>query len=577
MRAMTSRLFALLALFALGCSLEAPERSAGACGGAGQRCCPADERGDAGAGDNGCLADHICVANTSMDGGVTARTICQRCVAGQIACDNRCVDPASDNANCGGCGVACNAPNRCQAPMTSASDAGARVLGVCACATAGQIFCAANDAGAGACVNPLTDNANCGRCGNRCPGGVACMNGSCSCAAGQSLCPASAGGAGACTNLQTDNANCGRCGAACATGQSCVGGSCACGLAVQIFCAGAGCTNPNTDNANCGGCGVACPAGQSCVSGMCSCPLGQTSCASVGCVNLTSDSNNCGACGRSCSGAFANAVSLCVSATCVQTACLTGFGDCNAAAGCETSTATDVSNCGACNNRCRFANAAATCVAGVCTMGACNTGFRDCNGDAADGCETSTATDALNCGACGNRCTATTGRTAFCSGGTCMLGATCALPLADCDGMAGDGCEVNTSNNASNCGACGSRCDATNGTPTCAGGVCVSIACNSGFGNCDGNLNNGCEADFATNVAHCGGCGNRCVYANASASCALATCRIGACNTGFGDCNASRTDGCETNLNTSTTNCGSCGRVCSGATPVCSFGSCVAS
>ncbi len=202
MNSLKTYLLALLSCALFACALEHPGQSAGPCGSAGQRCCPADERADAGAGDFGCQADHICVANTSMDGGVLSRTVCQRCATGQIVCNNRCVDPASDNANCGGCGMVCNAPNRCQAPPTTSggrdagvsADAGARILGVCACTVSGQIFCATNDAGAGACVNPLTDNANCGRCGNRCPSGQPCMNGSCACSAGQMFCAAAGDG-----------------------------------------------------------------------------------------------------------------------------------------------------------------------------------------------------------------------------------------------------------------------------------------------------------------------------------------------------------------------------------------------
>lgn len=170
-------------LFSCAPTLEHPGQP-GQCGGAGQRCCPADERADAGAGDNGCRTNHVCVNNRVMNSGVASSTICQRCPTGQIVCNNRCVDPAGDNANCGGCGMVCNAPNRCQPPPSTSGgrdgDAGSLILGVCACATSGRIFCPSNDAGAGACVNPLTDSANCNRCGNACSAGQSCSNGICS-------------------------------------------------------------------------------------------------------------------------------------------------------------------------------------------------------------------------------------------------------------------------------------------------------------------------------------------------------------------------------------------------------------
>lgn len=60
------------------------------------------------------------------------------------------------------------------------------------------------------------------------------------------------------------------------------------------------------------------------------------------------------------------------------------------------------------------ANANATCEwSGACSF-ACNAGFVDCNGNAADGCETSTMNDPLNCGACGHGC-----KGAACAFGLC--------------------------------------------------------------------------------------------------------------------------------------------------------------
>ncbi len=50
----------------------------------------------------------------------------------------------------------------------------------------------------------------------------------------------------------------------------------------------------------------------------------------------------------------------------------------------------------------------------------------------------------------------------------------------------------NTTNDANNCGGCGTQCVSLNSTNTCVNSAC-SPACNSGFGQCDGNNNNGCE------------------------------------------------------------------------------------
>ena len=60
-----------------------------------------------------------------------------------------------------------------------------------------------------------------------------------------------------------------------------------------------------------------------------------------------------------------------------------------------------------------------------------------------------------------------------------------------------------------NCGGCGSNCSATSGTPSCSGGMC-QIACNTGFGDCDGEVVNGCEANLMTNRLHCGMCTTVC-------------------------------------------------------------------
>jgi hypothetical protein len=76
-----------------------------------------------------------------------------------------------------------------------------------------------------ACVNTMTDPANCGMCGKSC-NGQACNAGVCGCAAGQTACPA---GSGVCKDLMSDNANCGACGAPCAAGQACSSGKCSTG------------------------------------------------------------------------------------------------------------------------------------------------------------------------------------------------------------------------------------------------------------------------------------------------------------------------------------------------------------
>ncbi|MFO0605271.1 MAG: hypothetical protein U0324_18980 [Polyangiales bacterium] len=490
----------------------------------------------------------------------------QACTAGRCACPgtgglsycsaiNRCVDLQTDPTNCGTCGTSCPAGQSC-------------AMGRCSCPGTGFTFCAGM---VNRCVDLQTDPANCGMCGTACRPGESCTMGRCVCpGTGTGFCTA----INRCTDLQNDQTNCGTCGRACNLGESCRAGTCTCPITGQSFCAGTGCTNLMADINNCGMCGRRCPEGQVCGGGTCRCPTGLTLCGSS-CVDLTSNNTNCSACSVNCETTFANGLGACIMSRCTQTACRLGFGDCDRSTtnGCEVNLMTESANCGTCGNRCRFANAVALCSGGLCTMGACNTGFADCNMNPIDGCETDVRSDTNNCGTCSMRCTAPAGRTPICVASSCTVGGTCAAPLADCNGAGGDGCEVNTNTDVANCGSCGRVCNATNGAPMCSGGVCVSIACNAGFGNCDGNVSNGCEVDHRTSVNHCGSCGNRCVFPNATSSCVSSTCTLGTCSSGFGNCDGDASNGCETGLASSNTHCGACGRGCTGG-QLCVSGTC---
>ncbi|AKU97395.1 Tryptophan synthase alpha chain [Labilithrix luteola] len=115
----------------------------------------------------------------------------------------------------------------------------------------------------------------------------------------------------------------------------------------------------------------------------------------------------------------------------------------------------------------------------------CEAGKTACGSSCID-----TATDRLNCGACGKTC----GESETCTAGEC----TCSAGLATCDGPNGRTC-ANVRSDAANCGSCGHAC---NGDETCFGGSCVcpgaSITCG------------GVCTDPQTNKNHCGateGCG----------------------------------------------------------------------
>lgn len=112
------------------------------------------------------------------------------------------------------CMVPKNGPS--QSPTPPGNTPG---IGPASC-SAGQDWCQ------GSCkssIDYVSDNNNCGRCGNICSIGESCTGGSCNCAPGYEKCM------GSCVNSATflsDSSNCGRCGNMCGGGESCVGGSC---------------------------------------------------------------------------------------------------------------------------------------------------------------------------------------------------------------------------------------------------------------------------------------------------------------------------------------------------------------
>lgn len=91
------------------------------------------------------------------------------------------------------------------------------------------------------------------------------------------------------------------------------------------------------------------------------------------------------------------------------------------------------------------------------------------------------------------------------------------------------------------------------------------MTCLDGFGDCNGSASDGCESTFATDVNHCGACSNAC----AARTAAQATCVTDesgsacsyACLTGHDDCDNDPANGCEADL-TAPATCGACGHAC---------------
>ena len=288
------------------------------------------------------------------------------CVGNQIVCGGRCVDPSSDNSYCGAKG-ACNSNSASSIDYIGATCRDGRVCsnGTCAlnCET-GKIICDNR------CVDPKSDNSYCGskgRCNNdsasssdyrgaTCRDGRVCSNGTCAltCETGKIICD------NRCVDPNADNLYCGargKCNSAsasdanyrgqkCAEGTKCTGGVCkiSC-VSGQIVCNGE-CIDPRTNPYFCGATGncegsnsgkncTTSPTNKLCADATCtsSCPTEQTQCAGY-CINMN-----------------ATNVLLCDGN---KIKCKDGYGNCDndVANGCEVNVYNDNAHCGGCAKAC---------------------------------------------------------------------------------------------------------------------------------------------------------------------------------------------------------------------------------
>lgn len=173
------------------------------------------------------------------------------------------------------------------------------------------------------------------------------------------------------------------------------------------------------------------------------------------------------------------------------------------------------------------------CIAGVCQHTQpeiCDDNI-DNNGDGLTDCE-DPACDGQPCGVYGR----------LCIDNQCV----CPSSIEICD----DGID----NDCDGLVDCEDVADCPYGTP-CGGanmacgpmGACI---CTSGYANCDGLPDNGCEVDLMTNDAHCGWCNNACDFPHADAACVGGACVLTGCDPGWCDLDGAVVNGCEFDLDT---------------------------
>jgi hypothetical protein len=206
---------------------------------------------------------------------------------------------------------------------------------------------------------------------------------------------------------------------------------------------------------------------------------------------------------------------------------------------------------------------AGTCAIGCDPSHGCPSGLTCCSSICVD-----TKNDLNNCNTCGNICTGGPNTVVGCSASACTVA--CKPGYGDCDGNTANGCETNL-NAPATCGpTCGAKINCATAVQNatnigCSGGTCT-FSCSPGFGNCDGNPSNGCETNMDTSTS-CGlTCGSQvnCTATVKNAiniGCAAGQCTF-TCSAPYGDCDGNKSNGCESNTSTDSMNCGLCGRPC---------------
>ncbi len=202
----------------------------------------------------------------------------------------------------------------------------------------------------------------------------------------------------------------------------------------------------------------------------------------------------------------------------------------------------------------------------ACVETKCPAPFATCPGSGP--CTVDLRSDVLHCGSCEKQCPKGTrsNGTFLCVEGTCEIA--CAPSYGDCNGDVVDGCETPLGKDPKNCGGCGITC--------AEGDICWKGACGcpKGFTAC-GDECKKLDADD-DNCTACGTlcraptddadprwtCGSKVTPANTKWTCAESSCSL-RCKPLYGDCNDNFCgDGCEVDLGSDPANCGACGHAC---------------
>jgi hypothetical protein len=251
-----------------------------------------------------------------------------------------------------------------------------------------------------------------------------------------------------------------------------------------------------------------------------------------------------------------NSTPVCIANEC-GFACVAGFADCDREIpnGCEQSLTTPFA-CGGCYSTCQPVHAFGSCVTGSCEIAACDLGYGDCDGEVENGCETPLVTPS-NCGGCGVSCEWPQSLS-DCVSGQCAI-SVCEEGYGDCDDDLENGCE-NTLDSLEHCGICTLSCVFDHAASVCEEGGCLLTECDAGYGDCDGDRSNGCEVELGT-LEQCGACGDVCALTHATSQCVDGNCEVASCQLDYGDCDALADTGCEASLQTPLS-CGSCENIC---------------